>query len=84
MDAALLDIGEQRLKTLEALHGMTRKNGRIPSLTELAHKRGLSVPGVKKQLDWLQERRLVAKPAPHLPRAIVLTAAGRRAIGVEA
>jgi DNA-binding MarR family transcriptional regulator len=82
MDAALINLGPARRATLEALSNLTRKSGRIPSLTELANKRGLSVPGVKKHLDWLEQRRLVNKPK-HVPRACVLTAAGKRALKLE-
>lgn len=79
MDAARINLGPARHATLLALSNLTRKSGRIPSLTELARHRKLSVPGVKKHLDWLEERRLVNKPK-HIPRACVLTAAGKRAL----
>ena len=83
MDAALIDMGESRKATLVALRDMTARLGRIPSLAELAKRRKLSVPGVKKHLDWLQKRRLVSRP-PSIPRAVVLTAAGKRAASGEA
>lgn len=82
MDAARITLTEPRRATLLALRDMTARHGRIPSLTELAKRRKLSVPGVKKHLDWLQKRRLVSKP-PNMPRSCVLTAAGHRALGAE-
>lgn len=81
MDAALIILGDSRRKTLLALARMTSRYGRIPSLTELAENRGLSIPGVKKHLDWLQDRRLVSKPKG-IPRSCILTAAGQRACGL--
>lgn len=82
MDAARITLTEPRRATLLALRDMTARHGRIPSLTELAKRRKLSVPGVKKHLDWLQQRRLVTKP-PNMPRSCILTAAGHRALGAE-
>ncbi len=82
MDAALINMGPARLETMRALKALTTKSGRLPSLTEIAGKRGLSVPGVKKHLDWLQKRRLVNRPAG-IPRACVITAAGLRAIDLN-
>lgn len=79
MDASLINLGAPRRATLEALHSLTTKTRRIPSLVELARKRGLSVPGVKKHLDWLQKKRLVSRPKS-IPRAVILTAAGVRAL----
>jgi DNA-binding MarR family transcriptional regulator len=83
MDSAPIDIGDARRETLKILWSMTSKAGRIPSLAELARHRKLSVPGIKKQLDWLEKRRLVNKPKS-MPRSCVLTAAGKRALGLGA
>lgn len=71
-----IDPGASRLETLRALSSITASSGRVPSLAELARARYLSIPGVKKQLDWMAAHGLVERPKG-AARSVVLTDAGR-------
>lgn len=64
---------------LRALRDQTLTLGYPPSLATLAELRGLSIPGTKKQLDWLQARGLISK-VKHQPRSTVVTEAGRKVL----
>lgn len=74
-----IDPGVSRLATLRALRDFATVNGYPPSLTVLALDRGLSVPGVKKQLDWMASRGLISKVKGQ-PRSAVVTDAGRKVL----
>ncbi len=78
MEAIAIDPGDARAATLCALRDETLATGRVPSLRDLASAQGLSVPGIKKQLDWLERNGLISR-IKHQPRSAVLTDAGRRA-----
>jgi DNA-binding MarR family transcriptional regulator len=74
-----VDPGKARLLTLRDLRDRTLALGYPPSLSVLAKSRGLSVPGIKKQLDVLAKLGLVTR-VPHQPRCTVLTEAGRKVL----
>lgn len=74
-----VDPGKARLATLRDLRDRTLALGYPPSLSVLAKSRGLSVPGVKKQLDKLEQLGLITK-VPREPKSAVLTEAGRKVL----
>lgn len=76
MEATTINPGAARCLMLRALRDLTAESGRIPSLGALAAFRGLSVPGAKKQLDWLERNGLIAK-VKYQPRSAIITEAGR-------
>lgn len=79
METPTVDPGAARLGMLRALRDETLALGYPPSLTTLASLRGLSVPGAKKQLDWLESNGLISK-VKHQPRSAVVTEAGRKVL----
>jgi len=79
MGTPTIDPGKARVKMLRTLRNMTMGTGRVPSLGELASWLRISIPGAKKQLDWLAEKGLISKVKGQ-PRSAVLTESGRLAL----
>lgn len=74
-----VDPGKSRLAMLRTLRDQTLSLGYPPSLSDLARDLELSIPGAKKQLDWLAARGLISKVKGQ-PRSAVLTDSGRKVL----
>lgn len=78
----MIDLSPRQLDTLRFIVGYSDLEGYPPSIREIARGLGIaSTNGVKEFLDALRKKGAILRRPPGMARAIVVTPAGRAALG---